>query len=151
MEIINAIAVVLGIEENQIKSFETWEKVFFIKFNIGRPTFVSKRKVHALLPMSWKLTVGRRSTKAWVAKLVGICPTYAFQREWLEGEVIVWGKKKAEKMKFLISEPGLYHDSDDDYFLVGQKEGRLDFIRCMCRGEAEQMLKKSLKGEVMFA
>ena len=49
MKTINAIAQALNVSENQIKSIASWDKVYFVQFTVGRPTFVSKQAIAPLL------------------------------------------------------------------------------------------------------
>lgn len=45
MNLINAIASTLKVSPNQIKSVDEWASVYFVRFTVGRPTFVSKKGV----------------------------------------------------------------------------------------------------------
>lgn len=151
MELINAIANVLHISENQIKSVDEWAKVYFVRFNVGRPTFVSKRKVEAILPMTWTMEC-RKYRKAWVAKLNGLDATYVFKRDFLEAFDIKWHRKGPLEMTFKITEPGVYHDSDGDYFVVAYNgDGKLVFVREICRDEAKCLVAKATQSVKEFA
>lgn len=140
MEIINAIAKVLNISENQIKCYEEWAKVYLVQFNVGRPKFVSKLEVGKHLPLNWTLKVGRRQYRAWIAKLIGLDQRYGFSRKFIDGVTTEWGRKEPVEQQFTITEPGLYQDSDGDYFEVRYVNGKLDFTRYMCKDEAKTII-----------
>ena len=138
--LVNAAAQVLRVSPNAIASVSEWAHIYFVKFNIGRPTFVSKAKVKALLPIEIKLYRNRGQRKPWMAKLVGKCATYRFQREWLEAVDPEWDKKGMSAATFLVDAPGLYHDCDDDYLLVTRTASGALCSELICRDRAEYLL-----------
>lgn len=142
MKVINAVAQVLSISENQIASIQEWAKVYFVKFNVGRPTFVSKRAVLKLLPLTLELSTPRKSYRAWVAKINGLDSSYGFKREFLEPVERQFGKKGEVSAKFIINSVGIYHDSDGDYTIVERGEDGLS-MRVISYQEVKYILEKS--------
>lgn len=120
MKLINAIASILSVSENQIKSVTEWSKVYFVQFNVGRPTFVSKAAVKRLQPFCFTLEAGRRGAKPWVARITGLDGgVYGFAREFVEPATIEWaGKKGCKSADYEISAAGIYQDSDSGYYRV---------------------------------
>jgi hypothetical protein len=120
MELINAIASILKVSPNQIKSVDEWKKVYFVRFNVGRPTFVSKRQAKTLMPLTFTLDAGRRGSKPWVARITGAGGgQYGFARQFVEPTSIEWaGKKGCKSASFALSEVGIYQDSDSGYYRV---------------------------------
>jgi hypothetical protein len=117
MQVINAIASILNISENQISSVDEWDKVYFVRFNVGRPTFVSKAKVQ---PFTFTLSAGRRGAKPWVAKVTGLDGgIYGFAREFVDPASIEWaGKKGCKSATYSLNEEGIYQDSSSGYYRV---------------------------------
>lgn len=119
MKTINAIAQVLNVSENQIKSIATWDKVYFVQFTVGRPTFVSKRAIAPLLPFTFELRADRNGKKPWVAQIVGKSDRYGFERAFVEPVSIEWaGRKGCKSATFALTETGYYQDSDSGYYRV---------------------------------
>lgn len=148
MDITLAIAQFLKIDSSSIKSYEIWDKIYFVKLFAGRAKFVSKSEIEKQVviklqpePLIWSLKVGRRQFKAWVAKLAELEQQYTFKRNFIEGKVTEWSRKGAIAMEFLITSPGIYHDSDGDYFEIDEK---LEFVRYMCKEEAKSILQETL-------
>lgn len=120
MKLINAVASVLSISENQIKFITEWSKVYFVQFNVGRPTFVSKVAVKRLQPFRFTLEAGRRGAKPWVARITGLDGgVYGFSREFVEPISIEWaGKKGCKSADYALLVEGIYQDSDSGYYRV---------------------------------
>lgn len=135
---ISAICQILNCEENQIKEYQEWNKVYFVKFRVGRPTFVSRKKVLKLLPLRILLTRSKRE-KPWAAKLTGLCKTFGFEREFLELEDPEFGRKGLEKGYAVICEEGWYHFCDGDYSLVRYTEELgLKIVKSWCHYQEVQ-------------
>ena len=120
METTYAIASILNISENQISSVDEWDKVYFVRFNVGRPTFVSKAKVQQAQPFTFTLSAGRRGAKPWVAKVTGLDGgIYGFAREFVDPASIEWaGKKGCKSATYSLTEEGIYQDSSSGYYRV---------------------------------
>lgn len=118
------IAQHLSISENQIKSVEEWAHVLFVRFNAGRPRFVSKSavatSVATIEPLAWTLEAQtrRQEGKKWVARITGTSEKYTFARQFIKPTSSEWGKYGVCKAVFEIDSPGYYQDSDGDYFRV---------------------------------
>lgn len=138
--LINAAAQALYTSPNAIASVEEWAHVYFVRFNVGRPTFVSKGAVKALLPLSFKLYRNRGQRKPWMARLIGKCATYRFSREWLEPVDPQWDKKGMSSACYVVDTPGVYHDCDDDYLLVTRAANGALCSEIICRERAEYLL-----------
>lgn len=120
MQAINAIAQILKVSENQIKRCDKWAKVYFVQIVGQRPTFVSCKKVNALLPFSFELSADRRGGKPWVAKITGLdSGKFGLERSFIEPDSIEWaGKKGCKSAAFTLTLPGIYQDSDSGYYRV---------------------------------
>lgn len=129
MQVINAIAAILNVSENQIKSVTEWHKVYFVQFNVGRPTFVSKVAVKQLQPFTFTLDAGRRGAKPWVAQVTGLDGgVYGFERKFIEADSIEWaGKKGCKSATFSLTQEGIYQDSETGYYRVYRAAGVLTY------------------------
>lgn len=134
--LVTAVATVLNVSPNQILKITAVKlrNVYSVSFRVAAgvvaATFVSGRKVAALMPIEWHLTVGRRQRNAWVARIVGKCDRYTFKRDFLESTHIEWGRKGMESADFAISDPGYYQDSDQEYFQVIRTDAGLEYRMC---------------------
>lgn len=147
MNTINAIAQILSISENQVVKTADLPHVYSVVFRnldgVKCCTFVSKRKIDALKPYTTTLYTSKRQRKAWLAKIVGTHATYRFEREFLEPVDIDWGKRGMNSATFAITESGMYHDSDDDYFVATKTDAGIE-VRYCSKDEIEWMVKKQL-------
>lgn len=145
MKVINAIASILNISENQIKSITEWSRIYFVQFNVGRPTFVSRAAVKRLQPFSFTLEAGRRGAKPWVARITGLDGgVYGFAREFVEPTAIEWaGKKGCKSADYAIAVEGIYQDSESGYYRVFRNAAGIFTYEEASYDEVKYALKKA--------
>jgi hypothetical protein len=145
MKLINAVASILNVSENQIKSVTEWSVVYFVQFNVGRPTFVSKVAAKRLMPFRFTLEAGRKGAKPWVARITGLDGgVYGFAREFVEPTAIEWaGKKGCKSADYEITVEGIYQDSDSGYYRVFRNAKGIFTYEEMSYDEVKYALKKA--------
>lgn len=70
--ILEAIASYLKVKDCQIKSFGEWDKVYFVRFVVGRPTFVSKKVLKMKVNEPINLAGALGVDPVWVKRITAI-------------------------------------------------------------------------------
>lgn len=135
--ILEAIALVLKVEDGQIKSFQEWDKVYFVRFLRGRPTFVSKRKVKMLAGLQgsekqirWAKDIRQRTIEQFEAKYVDEYSQYHLKKGRCQVEI----NKEINAFRTAFEEVVLSHTSakwwieNRDYILNKQVRNQIQEV-----------------------
>lgn len=121
---LQAIAQALKVAENQIKSCEEWHQVYFVRFTVGRPTFVSKRKTKKEMKKMIEITIDdmRAAGKAgYVAKI-----SSGGDKQFLHPQVRSGHSSSRERLTFKLGEDGIYEVCDANF---GSRKRHIYFLK----------------------
>lgn len=147
MEIVIAIASVLKLSQEQIKNYEEWATVYFVRFHSGSPKFVSKKAVASAIAVRntqlWVICCSAQEKnwfqKIWVAKL-SLNARAEFKYDFLPKVRKHNPDRGGKDIEFRIASPGLYKDSEGSYFEVRYTSEGLRFTRYLMPHEARTIL-----------
>jgi hypothetical protein len=132
-QVLENLSAVLGRPVIEVRKVRA---TYWVRFDAGC-SFISNRiwleaQMSEVKPFEFSVPGGRRGSKPWVAKIVGLDSKWGFAREFVEPIDIKWGRRGCDSAKYCVGESdlGYYQDSDDGYWEAIVKDGEVCCRMC---------------------